>query len=133
MKKIMLFLAVIGVAFCTSCKKELTSLEGTTWVVYYRDWIGSDHWSMYKLSFTSTHATYVETHSSNNKLRIEGRYTFDPPNVEIVSNSFTLFGEPPIGTFSTPEEHHLGTVDGKTMRMTIFILDEGIILDLTKQ
>ncbi len=131
MKKILsLFFALLCLAHFTSCDK-LYSLAGTRWVYEYTD--GDGHWRNCELTFTATHATYTETNHVNNNMTLTGTYNYDPPNVEIVSNSFTLFGEPPTGTYEYSFDIiHKGTVNRKTMEIWIQTFDmiEGVILTI---
>lgn len=115
-KSLLLIVAAVGVVFFTSCDK-LPSLAGTRWVTH----TGNDgEWAHYELSFTATHATYTETHSSNNNMIFTGTYTYDSPNVKIVSNSTTFFGEPPTGTLEFPFDMiHEGIVNRKTMEIEL--------------
>ncbi len=133
MKKILsLFFALLCLAHFSSCDKEFKSLSGTRWVKH-TEWTDDD-WSNYELSFTATHATYTETISNGNCTTFTGTYTYDPPNLEIVSNSVTFFDEPPTGTYEYPFDIiHKGAVNRKTMEIGIQTFDEIMIVKLTRQ
>lgn len=116
MKKISLLLATAVVLFFVSCEeKELTSLEGTKWKERYER---NGTWSQVELTFTSTHATYVETNSANNYSEFTGTYTFNPPVIVIVSDHWTFWGNSPVVTINC-QSHHEGTVSGKIMTIGI--------------
>ncbi len=122
MKK--LLSAVICLVFCTSCDKELSSLEGTTWI--------DDKYGIYpivELVFTDTHATITETYEWGVDT-FTGTYAFDPPNVTIVGDVWISEGV----TLQMPYDMvHKGTVRGKTMEIGIQSYDTVMITTIVKQ
>jgi hypothetical protein len=120
MNRPFLLLAAVGIAFLTSCEKEkeITSLDGTTWLERVESNDGS--WSETRLEFTSTHATITETFSNRGSDVFTGTYTFDPPDVVIVGDVWVFEGVP----FTMPYEmRHEGTVKGRTMEIEIQAFD----------
>ncbi len=131
MKKLSLLLTIFGLFFLSSCEKgEITSLTGTTWRYYEK--LDDAGWKECTLTFTSTHATYSYTNDANNNSGFTGTYTFNAPEVEIVSDHWTYWGDPPEGTFEI-SNHHRGTVRGKTMRIEISEGDEIAELELKRR
>lgn len=118
----------IGMLFFSSCEKneeELTSLEGTIWKV--RTYYDNGEWGEDKFTFTATHVTFLGITDDGHSATFTGTYTFDPPEVMIISNDYA-FGENE--KFETPEIHHKGTVSGNIMKLEFRPLFGDIIINL---
>jgi hypothetical protein len=119
-----LLIAVISLAFFSSCEKELSSLKNTTWSNE-----GKEGELYVELVFTDSQATITE-----DKLwgieTFTGTYTFDPPNVTIIGDVWISDGV----SFQMPYDMiHKGTVKGRTMEIAIQAYDTFMITTLEKQ
>lgn len=123
MKRILLLTTLICSALCcSSCEKDLTSLDGTTWTDGYTTTEGV--WREYRLVFTSTHATYTDSYKSGTNFT--GTYTYDPPTVTI---SAAVSGEAGMAVVDMT-----GTIKKKTMHIGIHQTDDLVaMMDLKKQ
>lgn len=110
MKKLLLLTALLCGALCTSCVKEITSLDGTTWTN------GNS-----KLVFTSTDVTYTAVNGSD----FTGTYTYDPPTVTITATVQMELGTMPVDM--------TGTIRKKTMHIGIKSGDMIMYTDLEMQ
>ncbi len=111
---ISILFAVVGIAFLTSCDKEISSLENTQWKQVPNELYEV---SMYELDFTSTQATITKTYGDGFKEIATGTYTYDPPSVEIAVSE-SRFGEVVIQHPSP--QRQIGTVKRKIMTLAIF-------------
>lgn len=135
--KVFFITAAICIASLCSCEEKLlgeevpeipptteeeetpTSLAGTTWKNHY-DEPNGEWWGQMVIAFTSTEASFTKTSSYNNGESFTGRYTYDPPEVVIYSDNWTLIGQPGEGTYIFPGEiEHEGTVNGETLTIRI--------------
>jgi hypothetical protein len=125
MKRLLiLVVAAIGLGFCFSCEKELKSLAGTYWT----DEIEIS--PKVEIVFTETPATIIETYSGGSKDTWMGTYTYDPPNVDILTHEFTAAEW---GVVSDPNHHHLGTISGRIMEIGIAYDDQVMIVKIKRQ
>ena len=121
MKKIILFLAVVGLTFLTSCEGMNSShyLEGTIW-----KGDGTE------IVFGTTHATITEDMGRERPNVFTGKYTYDPPTVVISGDVWDLEGR---WIQFDYEVEHIGTVKGSTMEIAIMTFDMSARMKLKKQ
>ncbi len=121
MKKIILFLAVVGLTFLSSCEGVNSShyLEGTIW-----KGAGTE------IVFGTTHATITQDMGRERPNVFTGTYTYDPPKVMISGDVWDFEGR---WIQFDYEVNHIGTVKGSTMEIGIIIFDMGTITKLKKQ
>ncbi|MDR2912332.1 MAG: hypothetical protein LBV38_03400 [Alistipes sp.] len=113
MKKRLLLLLAVGICFFTSCEKGIADINGTLWGLHNEY---EEGWDDTVITFTATHATITTTFSSRGADIFTGTYTYDPPNVEIVGDTWLEDGV--VYEFPFPL-HHRGTVKGQVMTLSI--------------
>jgi hypothetical protein len=142
MKKLLLFLAVVGIAFFASCEKpeipceygeepedeKITSLEGTSWIgeslIRGDDKLPVESNAKYELTFTLTSVTYVYTYGESYSSTKTGSYSYDPPMITIDE------GKP----FFPTNLHGPGIVEGDTLTVGVFVTDDMVeTIELKKQ
>jgi hypothetical protein len=125
MKKILLFLAVIGAALLVSCEKWKDSdyLAGTTWKGYIvlsdnafgeEEGVGPE----WEITFSHNAASITKTYPDGVRSTGTGTYTYDSPSVIIELPNYGGFGEPYV-------QKNAGTVKRETM---VIEMMEGCII-----
>lgn len=117
MKNLLILFAVTGIAFFTSCEKQLDSINGTHWV---NDDYFSDGSLISELRFSSETITFTLTNVNQDYSSTRtGTYTYDPPSIFI--NVEGIHSEEP------------GTIKGDILTIGITAGDIIVPLQFTKQ